>query len=408
MDKKRRIGVFTSARSDYGLLRYFLKEAKGEFDVELLATGAHFCASKGNSIREILQDGILKENKVIRILSFLDSETSQGFGKSVGLAQISFSQIFEDRSYDAIVILGDRFELFGISVPALVHGIPLVHISGGEVTEGVTDDSIRHAHTKLSHIHCVATEEFAENISKMGEEDWRIVITGECGLDELYHFPPASAEAIKADFGIDLNRKIFLITFHPTNLDFDFPLEKQIEPLLDALTGYHDVQKVFTAPGFEKGGAEFVEKIHRFLVKDRNGVFEKNLGRTNYLTIMKHCKAVIGNSSSGIVEAPTFGIPTIDIGGRQANRLASRTVFHVDNSAEKIKTALEKALKKETEPNFKELHNPYDPYRDGKNSQRIVYAIKKALEIPREKLLKKKFLNDLNPVNWNTLIKGFG
>jgi GDP/UDP-N,N'-diacetylbacillosamine 2-epimerase (hydrolysing) len=409
---KKRIAVFTSARSDYGLLRIFIKELQHEAEVFLLATGAHFSTSKGNTFQEIHNDGIVADDHIIKICSFLDADSGQALGKSIGLAQISFAQIFEDHPMDALVMLGDRFELFGASIPAMLHSIPIFHISGGEITDGVVDDSIRHAHTKLSHLHFVAAREYAENVSRMGEEDWRICISGECGLDEIYHVPLQTDEQIRELFGIDLSKKTLLITFHPSSLDFSGPVEDQINPLLAALGHFPDVQKVFTAPGYEKGSDSFVNRIHQFLLSDRNGLFEKNLGRTSYLTILKKCQAVVGNSSSGIVEAPSLGVSTINIGNRQNNRVHARSVTTIPNAPHQIRSALDEVLKRATKKSQKEgnkdIQNPYDPYHDGKNSKRIVYGILKALaDVPKTRLLQKKFLPDVQSSEWDTLLKGF-
>jgi len=403
----KKIAVFTSTRADYGVLKPVIIELNEYFDVDLIVSGGHFLESKGYSYNEIIEDNLIKEENIVRIEFFLNGCSSQSLSKSIGVAQISFTQVLEERKYEGIVILGDRYELFSISVTAMLYGIPLFHISGGEITEGVIDENVRHAHTKLSQVHLVANNIFANNVSFMGEEDWRICIVGECGLDDIYNFSQVDNVEIKNKFNIDLNKNIFLITFHPSTFEYKFSIEEQINSLLKALKEYKDYQKIFTAPGVEKGSEIITQNIKSFIAKDKNSLFIESLGRKIYLNVLKRSKIVIGNSSSGIVEAPSLGIPTINIGNRQKNRISANSIINCSYSSREIKEAIKKALSNTFQTFCRTVDNPYDPYKDGRNSERIIYAIKKALEIPKEKLMIKKFDTKINKSKWDYLLGDF-
>jgi len=403
----KKIAVFTSTRADYGLLKPVIFKLNKYFDVDLIVSGGHFLESKGYSYNEITEDNLIKESNIVRAEFFLDGCSSQALSKSIGVAQISFGQVLEERKYRGVVILGDRYDLFGISIPAMLYGIPLFHISGGEITENVIDENIRHAHTKLSHVHLVANNIFANNVSFMGEEDWRICIVGECGLDDIYNFSRINNEEIRNKFNVDLNKNIFLITLHSSTLEYKFSTEEQINSLLEALKEYKNYQKVFTASGVDKDSVTITKKIKDFITKDSNSIFIANLGRKYYLNILKRSKLVIGNSSSGIFEAPSLGIPTINIGDRQKNRINASSIINCSYSSREIKEAIEKALSNAFQTFCRTVENPYDPYKDGRNSERIIYAIKKALEMPKEKLMIKKFDTNIKKNKWNYLLNSF-
>jgi len=403
----KKIAVFTSTRADYGLLKPVIIKLKKYFNVDLIISGGHFLESRGYSHDEIIEDNFLKEENIIRMKFFLDGCSPQALSKSIGVAQISFAQILEERKYESIVILGDRYELFSVSIPAMLFEIPLFHISGGEITEGVIDENVRHAHTKLAHVHLVSNNIYAKNVSFMGEEDWRICIVGECGLDNIHNFSQVSNEEIRNKFNINLNKNIFLITLHPSTFEYKISIEEQIYSLLNALREYRDYQKVFTAPGVEKDSTVMIKKIKDFVLKDNDSIFIENLGRNNYLSVLKRSKIVIGNSSSGIVEAPSLGIPTINIGNRQKNRVSASSVINCTYSSTKIKEAIKKALTVTFQTFCKTVDNPYDPYKDSRNSERIVHAIKKASDISKEKLMVKKFHTKVIEDNWNYLLNDF-
>lgn len=405
----KKIAIYTSARSDYGLLRNFISQSADVFSVDILVAGTHHSQSKGMTRHEIEADwGNDARIRMIPVEFMLEDCSAQAQAKSLALAQASLAQWFATQSYDALVILGDRWELFGVSLPAMLYGIPIAHISGGEITEGVIDDSIRHAHTKLAHLHFAANERYAENISRMGEEDWRITVSGECGLDSIYRQDLATPQEIKERFGLSLEQKFILVTYHPATLDSSVPVATQIDSLLQALGHFSEYQIVFTSPGAENGSDQVTERIKRFEADRPNALFVDNFGSRNYLAVLQNTSAVLGNSSSGLVEAASFGVPAVNVGDRQKNRMAADSVIHVSYDPFAIKEALERALS----PAFRQFScsciNPYDPFKDGRNSERIVCALQNAM-ITRSKheLLAKKFNLEVNKNEWNTLIRDF-
>ena len=403
-----KIAVYTAARSDYGPLKNVIRKLNQQFDLDLIVGGTHLSKSSGFTYKEIMEDNLVNSSNIIEVEFLLDSSTPQGLSKSVGLEQTSMAQILNKKNYEGIVILGDRYELFGISIPAMFFSIPLFHISGGEITEGVIDENIRHSHTKLANIHLVANEEYARNVSQMGEEDWRIAIVGECGLDNIYNVDYVSKSEIKRKFNIDLKKETFLITFYPSTLDSSDNTKGQIKQLLKGVKSFDGYQKIFTAPRLEEGSEIIINEINKFVNKNEDAIFVNHLGSRNYLTILKNSEVVIGNSSSGLVEAPSFKVPTVNIGDRQKNRLKSKSVINTECKSNKIKKSINKALTSEIQELAQKAKNPYDPYRDGKNSSRIAYVIKRTIhDLSKQKLMRKKFNTDIQNEQWNYLLEGF-
>jgi UDP-hydrolysing UDP-N-acetyl-D-glucosamine 2-epimerase len=304
-----------------------------------------------------------------------------------------------------LLFLGDRWELWGVTLPAFLHGIPLAHISGGEVTEGVIDDAVRHAHTKISVLHFVATDMYAANISGMGEEDWRINVTGECGIDQIHESDFVSSDIIKSSYDIDLEKETLLVTFHPSTLEFETPVAAQIDVLLQALMHFADRQLVFTAPGVEQGSQTILEAIHNFVTRHPSARFVPHFSSRSYLAVMRAAKVVIGNSSSGLTEASSLGVPAINVGKRQKNRVAADSVQHVGYDARAISRAIEHALTADFQNFARNCPNPYDPFKDGKNADRIIEAVTNALRrLSRERLLVKKYDNRIDRDQWNQLL----
>ena len=405
---KSRIAIFTSARSDFGPLRPLMEIASQRFQVTILIGGAHFLASRGNTSQEVYADAARWGTNVVPVEFMLEGASPANQVRSIAVGQIAISQWLAGNACNAMVILGDRWELFAASLPAFLYGIPLIHISGGEVTEGVIDDCVRHAHSKLSHLHFVANDFYADNLSRMGEEDWRITLAGECGIDSIHHQDLATVEEVKAQFGIDLSAKPILVTFHPSTLDsVGHPIE-QFEQLLTALDRIPSVPVVLTAPGVELGAAALLERLINF-VKHRNGAhFIPHLGSRAYLTVLKNASLVLGNSSSGLVEAASFGVPAVNVGDRQKNRLAAESVLHVPAEAQAISDAMTKALDPIFQTFSRTCANPYDPYRDGRNSERIAHVIDRALlSVSHDRILLKRFDPVLRPEKRNAFLKDF-
>ena len=404
----KRVAFLTTARSDFGTMLAVLTGISRRAEVDLLIGGAHFSPNQGGTYREIVETLEHLPVQKIPVDFLLEIDLPSAQAKSVGVAQISISQVFSAAAYDALVLLGDRWELFAASIPALLYRIPIAHISGGEVTRGVMDDLVRHATSKLSHLHFVAANAYAKNLSRMGEEDWRITVAGECGLDAIHKGDFATGAEIQEKFGVNVARGGLLVTLHPSTLDLDFPVETQVGGLVDALARFQGTQIIITAPGAEQGSQIMRASLERFAENQAEAWFIPSLGRRNYLGLMKACHAVVGNSSSGVLEAASLGVPAVNIGNRQKDRLSSESVIHTDYGADAIETGIRKALA----PAFKAFAataaNPCDPYRDGRNSERIVHGLLTALAtVPREKLLAKRFEPGVVRSRWNTLLKGF-
>jgi GDP/UDP-N,N'-diacetylbacillosamine 2-epimerase (hydrolysing) len=404
---KLKIAILTTARSDFGLLKRVIRHAVSRFEVDLLVAGSHFLVSRGETIREIeCECEQFDSLKIVRFDAMDDVTTASGQVSAVAKTQLLASHWFASNRCDMLLFLGDRWELWSVTLPAFLHGIPLAHISGGEVTEGVIDDSVRHSHTKLAALHFAATDEYAKNISQMGEEDWRISVVGECGLDLIHDSEMASSEDIKALFGVDLSKDTILVTFHPSTLDCKTPINEQIDALLQGLSSFASYQIIFTAPGVEQGAEVVLAALRQFIANSPNTLLVDHFGSRNYLAVMNRAKVVVGNSSSGLVEAPSFGVPTVNVGNRQKNRLASDSVQHVPYIAKEIKVAIIKALSTEYQDFAKTCINPYDPLQDGNNSLRIVQALECALTTYTSAQLRvKKFDTTVRSDLWNTLLK---
>jgi len=311
---------------------------------------------------------------------------------------LKISQIFNTYKPDFIVLLGDRYELFIMAIAALLYQIPIIHLHGGENTTGVIDEQVRHAITKMAHIHMPSTELYAENISKMGEEDWRIHIVGAPGLENIKKLELYKEEEILKLTSIDVNKNTIICTYHPVTLEGEDNLRWQIKNLLEVLSKF-DFQIVFTRPNAEVGSDEIVNMIKKFVDNNPKAYFFDSLGSELYLSFLKYAKAVVGNSSSGIIEVPSFSIPTVNIGNRQEDRMQPKSVIQTDYSVNGIYKGLEKALyDKEFLTEIKTLKNPYG---DGNTSKYVIEAMKNILNIPREKLLKKRFDFEVKKNEWH-------
>jgi GDP/UDP-N,N'-diacetylbacillosamine 2-epimerase (hydrolysing) len=411
----KKVAIFTSSRSDFGPLRRVIELCSYVFDLDLLILGSH------NSGHQQSDDNINQHvrNLTIRqvpIAFTLDTLSPRSQAQAVAQAQHHLAGHLAQHHYDLFLILGDRWELFGASVPAFLFNIPIAHISGGEITEGVIDDSVRHAHTKLASLHFVANTQYAKNVSAMGEEDWRITVSGECGLDAIHQADIATPDDIVKQYGINLSEPIILVTYHPSTREYNTTLQQQIGSILTALNHVTNAAIIFTAPGLEAGADQVIDQIKQFVTAQRDASdsrtckrhYVASFGSKNYLAVLKRAKVMLGNSSSGLVEAASFGVPCVNVGKRQEGRLAAASVLQCGYVVTDIATQLNKALSDQFQQFSRACQNPYDPYRDGRNSDRIVYAMQRALEtVPLEKLLKKKLDFALHDNAWNTLLKGY-
>jgi len=383
MNKKRKICVFTGSRADWGPLMPLAKKIRNNKNLilQILATGSHLSSEFGMTYKEIIKDGF-KINKRLNIHLLRDDPI--GIANSMGIAISGFAKIFDELKPDIIVGLGDRYELFCAAASALVSGIPFAHISGGDVTEGVIDDSLRHAITKMSHIHFTGTESSRKRVIQLGEDPKRVFNVGEPGLDNIDR-GLLSRNKLEKLAGIVIKKKNFLITFHPLTIGTDNS-ERTLRNLFFVLDQQKDVSMIFTLANADSGGKKINELIKKYVSRNKEkAVSFASMGRTNYLSAMKNSVAVIGNSSSGIIEAPSFKIATIDIGDRQKGREKALSVISCGTERQEIL----KAFKKRGSAKFvKALSNVSNPYGDGKTSHRICKIL---TEIDLGDIIRKQF-----------------
>jgi len=394
MINKKNIFIFTSTRADYGLQRWITKEMQNnnKINTYVIVGGIHLSEEYGNTIEEISKDDIKNIIKVPFLHTSLDASS---LTSSIGNGLIQITQIFNIYKPDFVVLLGDRYELFIMAIAALLYQVPIIHLHGGENTTGVIDEQVRHAITKMAHIHMPSTELYAENISKMGEEDWRIHIIGAPGLENIKRLNLYTKDEILKLTGIDVNKNTIICTYHPVTLEGEDSVNWQTKNLLEALSKF-DFQIVFTRPNAEIGSDKIVNIIKEFVKNNPKAYFFDSLGSRLYLSFLKYAKAVVGNSSSGIIEVPSFLIPTVNIGNRQEGRLQPESVIQTGYSVNEICKGMEKALH-DTEF-LKRIKNPYG---DGNASKYVIEAIKEILEIPKEKLLKKRLDFEVKKNEWH-------
>ena len=353
----RKICVITGTRAEYGLLRLVMQGINDDHDLTLqvIATGTHLSPEFGLTYREIEQDGFQIDRKVEMLTS---SDTTVGIAKSMGLGMIGFADALNELRPDVIVVLGDRFEIFAATTAAMALSLPIAHISGGDITEGAIDDQIRHAITKMSHVHFVAIDQHAKRVQQMGEEVWRIHIVGEPCIDTIRSYKKVTKNNLAKLIGISFNRTTVLVTYHPVTLYLKDTIDhvKNLLSVLDSL----DADIIFTYPNADAGGRIIIKEIEAFVTTHKNAVVFKSLGSKIYLNVLAKVDVIIGNSSSGIVEAPSFKLPAVNIGNRQQGRLMPPNVISTTENASSIRNGIDKALSKKFRKSLKNLINPYD------------------------------------------------
>ena len=319
-----------------------------------------------------------------RVEMLLSSDSPEGVAKSMGLGVIGFAQAFGRSQPDLLVVLGDRFEMFAAALAALPFLIPVAHIHGGEVTVGAIDDALRHSMTKLSHLHFVSTAEYGRRLEQLGEDPARIVVSGAPGLDNVGHVRLLSGAELQAAFGVSTEPAPLIVTFHSVTLEYT-EAEVQTQALLDAL-GESDLPVVFTQPNADTGGRKIGQMIDRFVSQRANAHRVDSLGVQGYFSLMSQAAAMVGNSSSGLIEAPSFGLPVVNIGTRQAGRVRGSNVIDVEPTRSAISAGIRQALR----PEFRaRLHGEANPYGDGGAAHRIVERLKSVELGPR--LTTKRF-----------------
>lgn len=380
----KKIAVVTGTRAEYGLLYWTMKEIENdpELELQLLVTGMHLSPEFGLTVQEIEKDGFKIDEKIEILLS---SDTGQGVAKAIGLGVIGFTQAFVRLNPDILMILGDRFEIFAAATAAMAMNIPIAHIGGGESTEGAIDEQIRHAITRMAHIHFTSCDYYAKRIKKMGEEEWRIFNVGAPGLENIKRLKLLNREEVEKLLNVDLSETTLLVTYHPVTLEMQ-TLKEQMDNLLSALmqTGH---QIIFTYPNSDSGGRYIIKRINEFIKDYNKAKAFVNLGQQKYLSLLQYVNAMVGNSSSGIIEAPSFKLPVVNIGDRQRGRLRAENIIDVGYSEEEILNGINKALQDEE---FRmKLEYIKNPYGDGNTSKKIIKILKE-LDTKQENFLKKK------------------
>lgn len=367
---KRRVAVFTATRAEYGLLYWLMKDiqASDTLQLQVLVSGTHLSPEFGETWRQIAEDGFSIDARVEMLLS---SDSAVGVAKSMGLGAIGFAEALERLSPDVLVVLGDRFEALAIVQVAAVLRVPVAHLHGGEITEGAYDDAFRHAITKLSYLHFVAAEPYRQRVIQLGESPDRVFNVGAMGLDHLLRTPRMSLDELAESLSFPLRQPFLLATYHPETLGENALAD--FGNLLQALDDFPDYQVLFTYPNADNGGRGIISMLEAYAAARSERVKAvPSLGFKRYLSAVALAHAVVGNSSSGIIEVPAFHVPTVNIGQRQKGRLAAESVLHCEADYLSIREALAKACCPEFRATCKAAVNPYG---QGRAAQSVVQVL---------------------------------
>jgi UDP-hydrolysing UDP-N-acetyl-D-glucosamine 2-epimerase len=379
---KRRIGVVTVGRSDYGIYYPLLRAIQNDPDCELclIAGGSHLSPFYGNTVSEIERDGFDIRARVPMLLS---GDSPESVSMSIGIGIVNFASAYGAVRPEILVLLGDRFEMLAAAVSALPLRIPVGHIHGGELTEGAMDDAIRHSITKLSHLHFAAAPEYASRIEQMGEEPDRVFVSGSPVVDSIFSEDPLSEKELEESLGLPV-RDALLVTYHPVTLEHERTGERVLA-LLDVISRFEN-RVIFTYPNADTNNAVIVDQLRRYVSSHPRAHLFVNLGRKTYHSLQRYVAAMVGNSSSGIIEAASFRLPVVNIGDRQKGRLRTPNIIDVPESTAAIESGIRKALS----TIFKDsLSGMESPYGTGDASRKILRVLKTvALD---SKLLRKRF-----------------
>lgn len=370
--------VFTGTRAEYGLMYWLMKDIQKDPDLQLqlIVSGMHLSPEFGLTWEQIEKDGFSIDEKIEILMS---SDTAIGTAKSLGLGVISFSDAFSRLKPDVMIILGDRFEALAAAQTALILRIPVIHLHGGEITEGAYDDAIRHAITKLSYLHGASTEQYRRRIIQLGEEPTRVKNVGAIGLDHLKRSTFMTIDQLSESLNFTLIKPYFLVTYHPVTLS-DEPANKSFQELLSALDQFKDHQVILTYPNADDGGRQIIPLLEKYASQNSDRVLAiPSLGQVRYLSAVKYAAAVIGNSSSGIIEVPSFNVPTVNIGMRQKGRLAAKSVLHTSPHKDDIVRTIRSAILRTYQDETEVIQNPYG---QGDTSSRVIEMIKSLEFIP--------------------------
>jgi GDP/UDP-N,N'-diacetylbacillosamine 2-epimerase (hydrolysing) len=367
----RKICVVTGSRAEYGLLRWLMQGIKDEpsLTLQIIATGMHLSSEFGNTYQEIEGDGFAIDRKVQMLIG---SDTAVGIAKSIGYGMIGFADALNELKPDLIVVLGDRFEIFSAVSAALVARIPVAHIHGGELTEGNFDDALRHSITKMSHLHFVAAEEYRNRVIQLGESPDRVFNVGSLGVDNIAKTELIGKDKLERELQFKFRERNLLVTFHPVTLEPDSGVD-QLAELLSALDSFPDIGLIFTLPNADTDGQMMSGLIEKYVNSRINAVTYASLGAVRYLSTMACVDGVIGNSSSGLLEAPRFMVGTVNIGNRQRGRLQAQSVISCKPYKREIQFAITKLLSGDFQS---KLHKTLSPYGGPGARENILNCLK--------------------------------
>jgi GDP/UDP-N,N'-diacetylbacillosamine 2-epimerase (hydrolysing) len=380
---KRKICVVTGTRAEYGLLKNLIQLIDdNEFmHLQLIATGMHLSQKHGFTYKQIEKDGFSIEKK-IEILS--DEDTPLAVAEAMSRAISRFARVYAETKPDVLVVLGDRFEIFSAVAAAQLFRIPVAHLHGGELTEGLIDEAFRHSITKMSHLHFVATDEYRNRVIQLGEEPSSVFLVGGLGVDAISGMDLLNKNEIEKTLNLKFSSNNLLVTFHPVTLD-DASAGLQINEILNALSHFPDTSLIFTLPNSDPGNNAVFRAIREYVSTRENAYAFESLGDKLYLSCLAQVDGVLGNSSSGLTEAPSFKIGTINVGDRQRGRVKAKSVIDCEPEAEKIVQALQQLYSNKFKQILNEVKNPYGT---GGASQKILQVLEK---IELQGLIKKQF-----------------
>ena len=379
----KKVLVITGTRAEYGLLRWVIDgiSKSNLLELQLCVTGMHLSPEFGLTFQEIEKDGYQIDSKVEMLLS---ADTPSAISKSMGLGLIGFADEFNRLKPDLILILGDRYEIMCAAIAATIARTPIAHLHGGEATEGCIDEAIRHSITKMSHLHFVAAEEYSRRVIQLGEHTNRVFCVGGTGVDNIHKLDLLSKQELENSLDFELGGKSILVTFHPVTLESNTSGD-QMRELLASLSEFTDHKIIFTMPNADTDGREILKLIESFCLDNHNCRAYTSLGQLRYLSCLKYVDVVVGNSSSGLLEVPSFKIPTVNIGDRQKGRLKAGCVIDCSPIKNQIISAIKRAVSLDFKESCKVIKNPYG---EGGASQKIIQTIE---SIALEDIIKKSF-----------------
>ena len=391
MIKRKKICIVTATRAEYGLLYWLMREIKKDkkLELQIIVTGMHLSHEFGLTYKEIEKDGFKINKKIEMVLS---ADTSSSIVKSTGLGMIGFADALRDLKPDIVVLLGDRYEMLSAAYSATISRIPIAHFHGGETTIGAIDEPTRHSITKMSHFHFVSHKDYKERVIQLGEQPKNIYLVGGLGVEYIKRVKLYEKKILEKKINFKFSNKNILVTFHPVTLEVD-TAKKQFENLLYALDKLKDTQIIFTMPNSDTEGRIIQKLITNYVNKNKfKSIAYTSMGQKRYLSTLKYVDAIVGNSSSGILEAPSFKIVTVNIGDRQKNRVQGKTVINCRPEKKQILNALEKVYSKKFRKNILNTFSPYE-------LKKKIFPSKVAVKVFNKKISKnvlKKIFHDLS------------